>query len=71
MTRRPEGEAGKDASIAGITASMLLRLGDLVTYDAADRRSGRCSQNAAADVTHDGKIARYRVHFHAASLDVT
>jgi len=37
-----------------IAASLLLRLGDLVTYDAADRRSGRCSQNAAAhDVTRN------------------
>ena len=52
--RSPSLRLNKAASTAG-TAARTLPLCGFVTYDAADRRSGRCSQKAAAtyDVTRD------------------
>jgi hypothetical protein len=55
LTRGPNAKSRDKARQPRIAASTLSRLGNLVTYDAPDRRSGRCSQKASAaeDVTRD------------------
>jgi hypothetical protein len=51
--------AGRGTSASHITANKLLRPGYLVTDNAADRRTGGCSQKAAAeDVTRDATYNR-------------
>ena len=47
--QRQQAEPKRDvAAAACIAKCTLLRLGDLVAYDTANRRAGRCSQEAAA-----------------------